>query len=94
MAKKSGVATMPESDDNSSAIGAVASAVSSVGDTFDSIKYKIEDIADAINNVGQCIQLGGDLADVIALSTIAQHGTDEDREAVVAKLKRGFDDLG
>jgi hypothetical protein len=91
-AKKSNVARMPESGDNSSAIGAVAAAISSVGDEFGSIKYKIEEMTEAINHISVDAAIG-DLADVVALSVIANRGTDEDREAAIAKLKKRFSDL-
>jgi hypothetical protein len=97
MPKKSNVAKMPPAPDDgsdlSSAIGSVGKAISLVADEFDSIKYKIEDMVDAINNT-RVDNSVSDLAEVFALSTIAKHGSDEDRAAVVEKLKKRFDDLG
>lgn len=52
MPDKNRAAKMPDSDDNSSAIGAVATAISSVGDEFNSIKYKIEGMSEAIDRLG------------------------------------------
>jgi hypothetical protein len=85
MAKKS----TAEIVDETSAIGAVAMAISSVGDEFESIKFKIEDMTDAINNTGIDTSIR-DLAEVIALQTIATNGSDEDREEAVEKLKRTY----
>ena len=83
MANKTDTSTI---DETSSAIGAVAAAISSVGDEFESIKYKIEGMGEAIDRLGSF----SELAEVIALSTIATNGTDEDREEVVERLKRSY----
>ncbi len=81
MAKK-----IPEITDSTSAIGAVAAAISSVGDEFQSIKFKIGEMAESIDRLGSV----SDLAEVMALSAIAEHGDDEEREAAIEKLKRSY----
>jgi hypothetical protein len=93
MAKKSNVAKMPpmpdDGSDLSSAIGSVGKAISLVADEFDSIKYKIEEMSESISHT--CIDTAiSHLTEVMALSTIATHGSDEDREAVVEKLKQSY----
>jgi len=47
--------------------------------------YHVENVAD---NVGELASAIARLASVTSLSVIATHGTDEDRAAVVAQLKR------
>jgi hypothetical protein len=76
----------PEIPDNARAIGAVARAISSVGEEFESIKYKVEGIAESIGKLGSF----SELAKVLALSSIAAHGSSGDQEAALEKLKRGY----
>jgi hypothetical protein len=93
MPKKTNIAKMPpapdEGSDLSSAIGSVGTAISLVADEFDSIKYKIEEMSESINHMEIDTAISH-LTEVMALSTIATHGTDEDRESVVEKLKQSY----
>jgi len=93
MAKKSNVAKMPPAPDDgsdlSSAIGSVGTAISLVADEFDSIRYKMEEVSESITHTGIDTAISH-LAEIMALSTIATHGTDEDRESVVERLKQSY----
>jgi hypothetical protein len=96
MAKKSSaVAELPiteAAEDIGSSIGDLARATALIAEELGPL-YKIEDVADQLRHLSD-IEAVADtikhLADVMALSTIAKNGTDEDRAAVVAKLKRSF----
>lgn len=66
----------------------LADAVDSVAEELRPL-YHLEPVAD---NIGELANALHRLANATALSVIAKHGTEKDREAAVAHLKRWFQD--
>jgi hypothetical protein len=73
-------------DDLSSAIGAVAAAISSVSDEM-TASYRIEEIADNLGSIATATSWLEQVAEAINMATIACYGDDEDKAQVVAHLK-------
>ena len=92
MAKKPSLAVGPTriaADNTSSAIGALAMAVSDVSKEVRPL-YHIESVADHIGELASALD---SLAKATAMSVIAKNGSEEDRAIAVAHLKRWFDDF-
>lgn len=84
---------MPKSQKNSPAEKTaeksrdLAKAIECVAEELQQL-YKIEDVNDSLNEIGRAFHR---LAEAQAVSVIAMHGTDEDREWAVSYLKRWFE---
>ena len=71
----------------SSGIGQVAQALFDL-DMTDVAKHELDEIGDALNKLANAQD---SLADTMALRTIAEHGSDEDRAKVLETLKSRLD---
>jgi hypothetical protein len=92
MAKKPSLAVVPAStaaNDTSSAIGALAGAVSDISEEVRPL-YHTESIADHIGELASALD---SLAKATAMSVIAKNGSKEDRAIAVAHLKRWFEEF-
>ena len=65
----------------------VAKAIECVAEELETL-YKFEEMNDSLNKIGEALYR---LAQAQAVSVIATHGTEEDREWAVSYLKRWFE---
>ncbi len=67
----------------------VAGGLESIAEELRRLRY-VEDAADSLSELASALH---GLANATALSVVAQYGSNEDRAAVVDKLKRWFEEF-
>jgi hypothetical protein len=82
--------TAAVADDQGAGMYGLAKAIEGVADEIRPL-YHIEQMGDYVGDLASAVN---NLANATALSVIAQHGSTEDRAAVVERLKGWFEDFG
>jgi hypothetical protein len=96
MPKKTNVARMPKSTSNDSTARALYGFAKELSASLDGIAeelkphYHIEEVADNLHSIASALN---GLAKAMAMQTIAQNGSDEDRSKAVTYLKGWFEDF-